>query len=90
MNNVKSIIWAALLGTALSATTLGKTGTISTTKTGTISTTRTGTISTTASGTARTGTISTTGTGTISTTRIGGSVDQFSLLELLLASLRVW
>ena len=88
MKNVKSIVLAAVLVTGISATTWGKTGTISTTKTGTISTTRTGTISTTASGTSH-GTISMTRTGTISSTRIAVS-DRFSLVELLLAALRPW
>ena len=83
MKNLKLTVCAAVLVTAVSATTFAKTGTISTTKAGTISTTKTGTISTT-----RTGTISTTRTGTISTTGI--SVDRFALVELLLAALRIW
>ena len=89
MKNVKVIVGVALLVTAISGTTFGKTGTISTTKAGTISTTRTGTISTTATGTSRTGTISTTRTGTISLP-IAFSVDRFSLIELLLTALRPW
>jgi len=83
MKNAKSIVWAAVVITALSTTTLAKAGTISTTtRTGTISTTKTGTISTT-----RTGTISTTRTGTISTTRTG--LDRFSFVELLLTTLGI-
>lgn len=89
---LKSVIYVSLLTLALSGTTVGKTGTISTTKAGTISTTRTGTISTTGSGPSRSGTISTTRIGTISTTRIEGlaGTDRLSLIQLLMAALRVW
>jgi len=89
---IKSAIYVSLLILALSGTTFAKTGTISTTKAGTISTTKTGTISTTATGPNRSGTISTTRFGTISTTRIdalAGS-DRLSLIQLLIAALRVW
>ena len=87
MKNLKPVVCAALLMTALSTTTFAKIGTISTTKAGTISTTRTGTISTTANGTQRPGTISTTQTDTSST---GFGVDRFSLVELLYSALRLW
>jgi len=88
MKNLKAVVCAALLVTALFTTTFAKTGTISATKAGTISATRTGTISATGSGTPRQGTISATRTGTISATRFG--VNQFLLIELVLASLRLW
>lgn len=92
MKNVKSAIYMFILVLAVSSSTFGKTGTISTTKAGTISTTRTGTISTTASGTTRTGTISTTRTGIISTTATGviANGNRFSIYELLLAAFRLW
>ena len=88
MKNLKTAVCAAVLVVALFPATFAKTGTISATKAGTISATRTGTISATGSGTSRTGTISATQTGTISATRFG--VDQISLIELLIAALRVW
>lgn len=92
MKNLKTIVCAAMLAMAVSATTFAKTGTISTTKAGTISTTKIGTISTTGSGPNRTGTISTTRTGTISTTSIDAinGIDRFSLIQLLVSALRVW
>lgn len=88
MKNLKPVVCAAILVTALSAPTLAKTGTISATKAGTISATRTGTISATGSGTPKTGTISATRTGTISATQF--SLDRFSWIELLYAALRAW
>src|SRR5437762_8180278 len=81
MKTFRYIVCAATLALTVSATTLAKTGTISTTRTGTISTTASGTISTT-----RTGTISTTRTGIISTTAIAPRVNStgYWLFELLL------
>ena len=92
MKRFQPIICAATLVLAVSVPVLAKPGTISTTRTGTISTTKTGTISTTAVGTistTRTGTISTTRTGLIPTTRTT-SLDQFSLLELLMTVFQPW
>jgi len=88
MKNLKSIICAALLVTALSVSTFAttKSGQISTTRTGQISTTKTGQISTT-----KTGQISTTRTGQISTTGAGLiSVNGFQLLDLLVTFINVW
>jgi hypothetical protein len=88
VKNLKLVVCAALLVTALFETTHAKTGTISATKAGTISATRIGTNTATGSGTARIGTISATRTGTISASRFGD--DRFLLIELLLAALRTW